>query len=156
MGILGTFLGENTPTVSPSSFTATPISAKTASRCNRIISVRFNLSSHVSFNSATQFNGKLIQFSMGTMYMSSIEIRGFRLHRQSISHFPEAGPLRLPLEMELTPVADVVVLRLRQSVQQLPARHFPLDSLERRRKTRKNEVDPKWLLSTIIIPQDKT
>jgi hypothetical protein len=49
--ILQTFLGENTPTVMPSTFTATPISANTASLCNLIASVLFNLSSHDSFNS---------------------------------------------------------------------------------------------------------
>jgi hypothetical protein len=91
------------------------------------------------------------------MYMSSIEIRGFRLHRQSISHFPAAGPLRLPLEMEPTLVSDVVVLRLRQLVQQLLAHHFPLDSLDRRKKqTKENEVVSKWLLSTVIIIPPKT
>jgi hypothetical protein len=47
----GVHLGENTPTVMPSSFTATPISAKTASRCILMASVRFSFSSHVSFSS---------------------------------------------------------------------------------------------------------
>lgn len=79
------------------------------------------------------------------MYMSSIEIRGFRLHRQSISHFPAAGPLRLPLEMELTLVSDVVVLRLRQLVQQLLAHHFPLDSLDRRKKNKQKKMV--WFLN---------
>ena len=46
-----TFLGEKIPTVTPSSLRATPISAKTASLCNRIASVLFNFSSQVSFNS---------------------------------------------------------------------------------------------------------
>ena len=46
-----TFLGEKNPTVSPSSFIATPISAKTTSRWCRMDSVRFNFSSQVSFSS---------------------------------------------------------------------------------------------------------
>ena len=52
-----------------------------------------------------------------SVYMSRIEIRGFRLYRQSISHFLGAGLLRLPLEMELTPILDVVVLLLRPLLQ---------------------------------------
>jgi len=47
----GDFLGEKTPTVIPSSFTATPISANTASRVIRICSVLFNFSSQVSLSS---------------------------------------------------------------------------------------------------------
>lgn len=47
----GVHFGEKTPTVSPSSLTATPISANTASRCILIASVFFNFSSQVSFNS---------------------------------------------------------------------------------------------------------
>lgn len=46
-----TFFGEKMPSVLPSSFRATPISANTASRCRRMLSVRFNFSSQVSFSS---------------------------------------------------------------------------------------------------------
>ena len=56
-----TFLGEKNPTVSPSSFIATPISAKTTSRWCLIDSVLLSFSSQVSFSSekSTSFNKKV-------------------------------------------------------------------------------------------------
>lgn len=62
----GVRFGEKTPTVFPSSFTATPISAKTASLCTLIASVFFSFSSHVSFSSTsknTSINQKLHNYS---------------------------------------------------------------------------------------------
>ncbi|KAH9425005.1 hypothetical protein DERP_009230 [Dermatophagoides pteronyssinus] len=63
----GVLIGEKTPTASPSARLATPISAKTASRCARISSVLFNFSSHVAFNSDINFsvscNCSMITFS---------------------------------------------------------------------------------------------
>ena len=86
--------------------------------------------------------------------MSSIEIRGFRLHRQSISHFLAAGPLHLPLEMELTPVSGVVVLLLRQLLQQLLVHHFPLDSLDRRRKHKRKSNGSKMKMDVLFTLKD--
>ena len=51
-----TFLGENTPMVPPSSLSATPISARTASRSFLIASVFRSFDSHDSFSSAISFS----------------------------------------------------------------------------------------------------
>lgn len=67
-----TFFGEKTPTVSPSSLTATPISAKTASLCSLMASVRFNFSSHVSFSSVTTVINCQIRGSHTSVIMRSI------------------------------------------------------------------------------------
>jgi len=63
-----TFCGEKTPTVSPSSLTATPISANTASLWTLISSVRFNFSSHVSLSSSIQKKKKNSNNDFGQMF----------------------------------------------------------------------------------------
>ncbi len=81
---LFTFFGEKNPTVSPSSFMATPISEKTISRSCRMDSVRFSFSSQVSFNSkANKYYGDAVFYGFWI---------GFKTHQLPVFHFLGADP----------------------------------------------------------------